>query len=90
MSDEQTPETEGVEVAEGFDSLADAPVQETGQESSQGVDHIESGTTPELDAVAELTGDLQRLQAEFANYRKRIARDRELVREQVIAGTLTE
>jgi molecular chaperone GrpE len=90
VSDEQTPENEGAEVTEGFDSLADAPVQETGQESSAEDGQVESGTAPDFDAVAELTGDLQRLQAEFANYRKRIERDRELVREQVIAGTLSE
>jgi len=90
VSDEQTPEAEGVNIAEEFDSATDAPVQETGQESSVQDGHVESGTTPDLDAVAELTGDLQRLQAEFANYRKRIERDRELVREQVIAGTLSE
>lgn len=83
MSDEQTPETEGVDVVE-------TPAQETGQESSANNDQVESGTEPDFDAVAELTADLQRLQAEFANYRKRIERDRELVREQVIAGTLSE
>ena len=42
------------------------------------------------DPVAELTADLQRLQAEYANYRKRVDRDRELVREQVITSTLSE
>jgi molecular chaperone GrpE len=90
VSDEQTPETEGVEVADELDSVSDAPVQETGQESSAEDGQVEAGTTPDFDAVAELTGDLQRLQAEFANYRKRVERDRELVREQVIAGTLSE
>ena len=83
MSDEQTPETEGVDVVE-------TPAQETGQESPVDEAHVESGTEPDFDAVAELTADLQRLQAEFSNYRKRVERDRELVREQVIAGTLSE
>ena len=45
---------------------------------------------PEVDPIAELTADLQRLQAEYANYRKRVERDREAVREQVISGTLSE
>jgi len=31
--------------------------------------------------LAELTADLQRLQAEYVNYRKRVERDRDLVRE---------
>jgi molecular chaperone GrpE len=38
--------------------------------------------------LAERTADLQRLQAEYANYRKRVDRDRATVREQAVAGTL--
>jgi molecular chaperone GrpE len=38
----------------------------------------------------ERTADLQRLQAEYANYRKRVDRDRATVREQAIASTLIE
>jgi molecular chaperone GrpE len=41
-------------------------------------------------AVAERTADLQRLQAEYANYRKRVERDRLAVREQALANVLTE
>jgi molecular chaperone GrpE len=45
--------------------------------------------TSELEAqVAERTNDLQRLQAEFANYRKRVDRDRQLVAEQALASIL--
>lgn len=40
--------------------------------------------------VAELTADLQRLQAEYQNYRKRVERDRQLVREQAVANALAE
>jgi molecular chaperone GrpE len=39
--------------------------------------------------VAELTSDLQRLQAEYANYRRRVERDREAQREQAVAAVLT-
>lgn len=42
------------------------------------------------DAVSELTADLQRLQAEFANYKKRVTRDQELLRDQIVARTLAE
>ena len=42
------------------------------------------------DPVAELTADLQRLQAEFANYRKRVERDRETTRDLVVSNTLAE
>jgi molecular chaperone GrpE len=38
--------------------------------------------------LAERTADLQRLQAEYANYRKRVDRDRAAVREQAVATTL--
>ena len=40
--------------------------------------------------LAERTADLQRLQAEYANYRKRVERDRLAVREQALANVLTE
>ena len=39
--------------------------------------------------LAERTADVQRLQAEYANYRKRVDRDRAAVREQAVVGTLT-
>ncbi len=38
--------------------------------------------------LAERTADLQRLQAEYVNYRKRVDRDRAAVREQAVVGTL--
>jgi molecular chaperone GrpE len=38
--------------------------------------------------LAERTADLQRLQAEYANYRKRVDRDRAAVREQAVTSTL--
>jgi molecular chaperone GrpE len=44
----------------------------------------------ESDPVAELTADLQRLQAEFANYRKRVERDRETTRDLVVSNTLAD
>ena len=40
--------------------------------------------------VAERTADLQRLSAEYANYRKRVERDRTAVREQALANVLSE
>jgi molecular chaperone GrpE len=39
--------------------------------------------------LAERTADLQRLQAEYANYRKRVDRDRVAVREQAVVGALS-
>ncbi|MGV9771506.1 nucleotide exchange factor GrpE [Streptosporangium sp. NPDC003464] len=40
--------------------------------------------------LAERTADLQRLQAEYSNYRKRVERDRTAVKEQAVAGVLAE
>ena len=45
-------------------------------------------TELQLDAVAELTADLQRLQAEFANYRRRVERDRQAVGEQALGSVM--
>lgn len=42
------------------------------------------------DLLAERTADLQRVQAEYSNYRKRVERDRAAVREQAIASVLAE
>jgi molecular chaperone GrpE len=52
--------------------------------------------TPATDVTAlqqqltERTADVQRIQAEYANYRKRVERDRDLVREQATASLLAE
>ena len=43
-----------------------------------------------VDPVTALTEDLQRLQAEFANYRKRIERDRSLASDLAISSVLFE
>jgi molecular chaperone GrpE len=40
--------------------------------------------------LAELTADLQRVHAEYANYRKRVERDRELIRQTAVGGVLAE
>ncbi len=57
-----------------------------------------SGAGPGVDSVelsqlrtelAERTADLQRVQAEYANYRKRVERDREAVREFAVGDALS-
>ncbi|MDV9173885.1 nucleotide exchange factor GrpE [Streptomyces sp. W16] len=53
-----------------------------------------AGLTAQLDqvrkALEERTADLQRLQAEFQNYRRRVERDRIAVKEIAVANLLTE
>ena len=51
---------------------------------------VESDVSAAEAAVSELTADLQRVHAEYANYRKRVDRDRELMRELTVAATLGE
>ncbi|CAB4530629.1 MAG: nucleotide exchange factor GrpE [Actinobacteria bacterium] len=51
-------------------------------------DVVEPGQ--EIDPVATLTSDLQRLQAEYANYRKRVERDRAVAHESAVGAVLTE
>lgn len=48
-------------------------------------------TEPEtVDEVAELTADLQRVQADFVNYRKRAQRDQQAAADRAKAGVVTE
>jgi len=51
---------------------------------------VEAAPDQVIDPVAALTADLQRLQAEYANYRKRVERDRALSHELAIGAVLTE
>ena len=44
--------------------------------------------TPDKDLAAERLADLQRLQAEYVNYRKRVDRDRDVAREPAVASVL--
>ena len=44
----------------------------------------------ETDLVSALTADLQRLQAEYANYKKRVERDRSLAHELAVSSVLIE
>ncbi len=70
---------------------ADDADDETGEETMTEAEATEVIASQELRTqLAERTADLQRLQAEYANYRKRVDRDRAAVREQAIVAALTE
>lgn len=64
----------------------------TESETTQPVDELVEEVVPdqEIDPVATLTHDLQRLQAEYANYRKRVERDRAVAYELATGSLLTE
>jgi molecular chaperone GrpE len=66
----------------GTEAEAEAAEQQAEQE-------LEDDLTIAQRAVGELTGDLQRLQAEFLNYKRRVDRDRELIRENATYTALT-
>lgn len=57
---------------------------EAGEEAS-----LEADLADARKAVAELTTDLQRLQAEYLNYKRRVDRDRELVRQNATYAAVT-
>src|SRR5207302_1023705 len=68
---------------------AAAPAPEDQQEQAPPIEETPSDEFGlQLDAVAELTADLQRLQAEFANYRRRVERDRQAVAEQALGSVI--
>jgi len=60
------------------------------KELSDAVDEVLSQAQEIADPIATLTADLQRLQAEYANYRKRVDRDRSVAAEFSIAAVLVE
>ena len=60
------------------------------KELSDAVDEALNEATVVVDEVATLTSDLQRLQAEYANYRKRVDRDRVSTTEFAFATVLLE
>ncbi len=66
---------------------------ETARPAASAADASSSVSNPELTALrtqlAERTNDLQRITAEYANYRKRMERDRVAVVEHGTAGLLT-
>jgi len=73
---------------------AAAPSSEAGAAPAGDATAQIAGLTAQLDqsrkALEERTADLQRLQAEFQNYRRRVERDRITVKEIAIANLLTE
>ncbi|MFT4011022.1 MAG: nucleotide exchange factor GrpE [Nocardioidaceae bacterium] len=65
-----------------FDTEVEAP-EEGGGDAAPSADtpDEEPVQQPVDQRIAELTGDLQRLQAEYVNYKRRVDRDRELVQQ---------
>jgi molecular chaperone GrpE len=62
----------------------------TENETPQEIIDVVDLPVQETDPVAILTSDLQRVHAEYANYRKQIARDRTVAQENAVGAVLTE
>jgi molecular chaperone GrpE len=75
------------------DGSGDAPdeVMDTEEANSETTQETTSSEVGNLEiALSERTADLQRLQAEYQNYRKRVERDRAAVKEAAVASVLSE
>jgi molecular chaperone GrpE len=68
----------------------EATTSTTSKTSDAEVEQLRTDLGERTTALQERTQDLQRLQAEYANYRKRVDRDRTTVREIAVAGALTD
>ena len=83
--DETAPQP-GEEVAVDSESTEEVPTAEPAEED------VAEEPDPLAEAQAELaerTADLQRLQAEFLNYKRRVERDRELLKENATFSALS-
>ncbi|MGX2996215.1 nucleotide exchange factor GrpE [Streptomyces sp. JNUCC 64] len=97
--DEPADVSEGTSAAnadtDGGTSESDGSPSEGGPAGRAGdAGAANAGLTAELDqvrtALSERTTDLQRLQAEYQNYRRRVERDRIAVKEIAVANLLSE
>ncbi|GHF95205.1 nucleotide exchange factor GrpE [Streptomyces filamentosus] len=88
---EEKPDVPSGDAAEAAESSEDAAAPAGDANSTPASD---AGLTAQLDqaraALTERTGDLQRLQAEYQNYRRRVERDRVTVKEIAVASLLSD
>ncbi len=97
-----TEESKGFEQEPDVPSAAETPEDDATQETGDADTAVpapagdvqDAAVTAQLDqarsALQERTADLQRLQAEYQNYRRRVERDRVAVKEVAVATLLTE
>jgi molecular chaperone GrpE len=84
------PGTDEPEQSEEFGSVEADPSLAESAGTSEGVtlDGILADLDKAQSSAAERLSDLQRLQAEFVNYRRRVDRDRDVARDQAVNGVL--
>ncbi|MEY9838418.1 nucleotide exchange factor GrpE [Streptacidiphilus sp. EB103A] len=85
QGDEKEPGADSAaKAAEGSEGSGNDGATEAGAAGASGAEELAEARK----ALAERTADLQRLQAEYQNYRKRVERDRVTVREIAVAALL--
>lgn len=88
VSDKRRIDPETYEVREG---VAPTPVTDDALAAEEAAASAIEGDVVGIEVkVAELTADLQRVHAEYANYRKRIERDRGTMQQTAVASALVE
>jgi molecular chaperone GrpE len=91
FEDKRRIDPETFEVREQPDAPAPAPPSDDDAFAGIVEGLVVHGELGDVDTkVAELTADLQRVHAEYANYRKRVERDRESHRDLAIGSSLVE
>ena len=93
MSEQPTPDEVVAQAEAVVESAASAPAEATGKtEARRGMesDEVAEETRDWETIAAERTADLQRLQAEYVNYKKRVDRDRALARQLGIEVVVTD
>ena len=93
MSEQPTPDEVVAQAEAVVESAASAPADATGKtEARRGMesDEVAEETRDWETIAAERTADLQRLQAEYVNYKKRVDRDRALARQLGIEAVVTD
>lgn len=93
MSEQPTPDEVVAQAEAVVESAASAPAEATGKtEARRGMesDEVAEETRDWETIAAERTADLQRLQAEYVNYKKRVDRDRALARQLGIEAVVTD
>ncbi|WP_097900286.1 nucleotide exchange factor GrpE [Streptomyces sp. b94] len=90
---EEKPDVPSGATADDAEPKAAEPSEEEAAAPAGDMDKT-VGLTAQLDqarsALGERTADLQRLQAEYQNYRRRVERDRATVKEVAVANLLSE
>ena len=85
--DPETGEVRGQPAAPGPGSAGGTGEPATFEQIVEGLE-VETDLEAVDVKVAELTADLQRVHAEYANYRKRVERDRETVKDLAVGAAL--